>query len=138
MKEQGAPRLSFLQEESKTDLAFDLETADASSMAMASLRAKWCGYAVDVTFSQKRAEQKRKERYKTLHEYYLTEYPLKVDRRDIDSYIEGNEEYQKLEAAEEYWKQTSKYVDGILQALDSASYNIGNAVKWAIFKQGGN
>lgn len=137
-EEAQIPFMERIQKESAEDLAFDLESADLSSLRLSGLRQKWCTYVVRSELSRKKSEQEKKQKYRTLHEFYMKEYNLKIDRRDVDSYIEGDAEYQKLEASEEYWKQCSKFIDGILQALDKASYNHGNAIKWAIFKAGGN
>ncbi len=128
--------LEQLQEEAQVDLEFDLENADRIAMRLPSCRERWCRKLVQMEVKRKAAEQKRKSKYRQLHEHYLTTYNLKVDRRDIDAYIESDAEYQKLESAEEYWKLCGKYVDGVLQSLDKATYNIGNAVKWHMFKQG--
>lgn len=137
-EETQLPFMERIQKESADDLSFDLENADTSSLQLSRIRQKWCTYAVRAELSRKKSEQEKKQKYRTLHEFYMKEYNLKIDRRDVDSYIEGDLEYQRLEASEEYWKQCSKFVDGILQCLDKATWNISNAIKWHAFKAGAN
>jgi len=137
MSEEKKSVLQDFQEQAEIDLHFEMENADQIAMKLSGRRERWCRRIIDMEVKRKSAEQKRKSKYRELHEHYLTSYSLKVDRRDIDAYIESDPEYQKLEQAEEYWRLCVKYVDGVLQSIDKATYNVGNAIKWAIFKGGG-
>lgn len=130
-------KLTELQEQARQDLDFELEHVDKYSIKLASLREKWVSRITANEMLVSRAETQLAILYRKWFEHYMTASPFKVDRRDVDSMIDGTEEYAGAKQIIADLKAASKYMDGILKAIDSMSFNIGNAVKWAIFKAGG-
>lgn len=130
--------LEKIQEEARADLRFDLKEVDLYAIRLASLREKYLSKMVESELTVKKFESDLAVIYAEKFQEYMFQRNERIDRRDVDGLIFGDEKYVKKKLQIEYAKQTSKYIDGVLSAIDGAKYNIGNAVKWAIFKAGGN
>lgn len=129
--------ISELQKQVAVDLEFDIENADRHALRLAVLRDKYSRLAVTAELDRVSAENELKAAYRTAWKHYMSEVPYKVDRRDVDILIEGDEKYAKAKGIYEYSRQVVKYIDKTMQAIDRAGYNIGAAIKWAVFKGGG-
>lgn len=129
--------LEQIQKEARGDLHFEMKDVDTYAIRLASLREKYVSKLIESELIVKRLESELSEIYATKFREYMFERPERIDRRDVDGLIFGDPEYSRRKLKLDYSKQISKYVDGVLSSIDSAKYNIGNAVKWAIFKAGG-
>lgn len=129
--------LSSVQEEAKEAFNFDLKEADISSLRLISLHEKFCRHlttaALQIRAAEKALHKIRKER----HDFYIRDYDVRLDRKELDNYVSADDAVIEAEDKLAYWKAAGKYVEGILEGISRTSFNIGNAVKWAIFKGGG-
>lgn len=128
-----------LEEMAESDLSYDIMDADSVCLKIPALKSKWCSILYRAELEASAAELKMKATYKTLHEAYLTGNKTNniVDRRDVDKYITGDPEYLKVYARYELEKGVTKYIEGVLKAIDNMSFSIQAAIKWRIFKEGG-
>lgn len=130
--------LDELMEEARTDLSFDLTNADKVSIKIPFLCEKYARKMVMAKASMKKAEMDLASVTAERTEYYLKDHPMRIERRDMDIFVHGDKEYIKSQAILETKKLQVEYLASIMSALSSSSYNIGNAIRFAIFKAGGN
>lgn len=126
-----------LDAEVSADLQFDILRADEIAMKIPKLKQKYARKLVEAEIKVKSTEQDLFELKKELHNYYLFDYQTKIDRRDVDLYIEGDQKYVKLMRVLTVQRETAKYLENILKSIDSMQYMLPAAVKWHIFKNGG-
>ena len=125
-----------LFDEARKDLAFDMTNADVVSLRIPSLMQKYAHLLITAKAHVRKLEIQTKEKYAELFEHYTTNHNRRIDRRDVETYIEGNTEYVKLQMEIEPWKLKVDYLNVILSALEKASWNIGNAIKLHMFRGG--
>jgi hypothetical protein len=129
-------QLDFL-EEARKDLEFDITNVDRLSLRIPLLQEKYARMVMFQKAEVKKAEYRLKEVEAERHEFYMTQYSYKVDRRDVDKYIWGDEKYINANKVLDGHKIKLEYLQTIMGALDKASWNINNFVKLHIWKNGG-
>jgi arginyl-tRNA synthetase len=137
-KQTVAPQsLDALMEEAKADLAFDMTTAEHVSVKVPFLTEKYARKLVFAKASLRKAEMDMNEVYAERLQHYITSHNIRIDRRDLDTYVKGDKEYNQAVARMETKKLEVEYLQAIMSALDKLSWNVGNAIKLWIWKQGG-
>lgn len=129
--------LSQIQSEAESAFSVDITEASASSLKFISLHEKFCRHLVKATLELRKAEKAFHQIRKTKHEWYIKNFEIRLDRKELEEYVSSDDEVCKAEDLVVYWKSACKYIDGILDGISKASYNLGNAIKWEIFKAGG-
>lgn len=129
--------LSSIQEEAKG--AFDVEMRDASSASLRfiALHEKFCRHLTTAALQLRKAEKELNDIRRKKHEWYIKEYDIRLDRKELEVYVSNEPEVIEAEDKVSYWKASAKYIEGILDGISKASYNLGNAIKWEVFKGGG-
>ena len=131
--------ITELEKEAETDLTWSMNDCDEVCLAIPRLKARWCSKLYRAEIEAKAIELRLKAIYSELHEQYLSGNKINtiVDRRDVDTYITGDQQYIKVFAEHELTKASCKWLEGVLKSIDSMSFSIQAAVKWRIFKEGG-
>jgi hypothetical protein len=119
------------------DLHFDLQCADDKLMRIASLRDKYSRILLSARTKMNELDLKRKRIRAELYEYYIVDYNVKLDRRDIPTFIDGDTKYQAVLNEINKLDEKMEYIDSILKSLSDLNYTIPAGIKWAIFKAGG-
>lgn len=127
----------ILMDEARADLFFDETNVDRISLRIPLLQEKYARKMMDAKAKLRKAEIDTKALEAKLHEYYTTNYALKLDRRDVDKYLWQDQKWINQNKILEMRKLMVEYLQTVLQALDRASWNIGNFVRIHIFKNGG-
>jgi hypothetical protein len=128
-----------LEQEAEKDLTWSMTDCDNVCLRIPSLKAKWASKLYRAELESKSLELQIKSVYARLHESYLSgnKTNVIVDRRDVDIYITGDEQYIKVFAKLELAKGICKWIENVLRGIDSMSFSISAAVKWNVFKEGG-
>lgn len=126
-----------LFEDARKELEFDMTNIDLVSMRVPGLSQKYGQLVVLAKAKVRKAEMERDTCYKERWEFYIADHNVRVDRRDIEIYIKGDEAYQAAVSKVEFWRLKVEYIEIILKALDKISWNLGNAIKIHMFRNGG-
>lgn len=133
---QRVPNIEELFEQAKHDLSYDIKDADEFATKLPLLKRKWAMYLIQYELQLKALEQTASAVYKDKFHFYLHENNVIIDRRDVDVYINGDEEYQKQTAILEVKKSAIGFIKEVLKILDNTSYTLGQAIKLYLWKQG--
>jgi hypothetical protein len=130
--------LSSIQEEAKDAFNFELKDSDSSALRFIALHEKFCRHLTTAALKIRAAEKSVAKIRKEKHDWYIREYDVRLDRKELEAYVNSDEELVAAEDNLAYWKASAKYIEGILDGINRASFNLGNAIKWAMFKAGSN
>ena len=130
--------IETLRAQADKDLKFDTAKLGDHAIELSSSRDRWSRWAMDYQLKIYRIESEMKILYGKVHRQVMSDVDLKIDRRDADSYVEADDDYRKLADKHAILKATLKYIDSVMAGLERASYNIGNSIKWEMWKSGAN
>lgn len=125
-----------LMDEAREDLEFDQTNIERISLRIPLLQEKYARKLMSAKAVLKKAEFEFKKVEGERTEYYMTNYSLKIDRRDVGTYLFKDDEYIRAAKVFETRKLMVEYLQTILSALDRASWNVGNAIKIILWKNG--
>ena len=128
--------IESLKQEAEKDLHFDIKSAEDHAIRLSSARNRWSQKAMDWQMRIVKAEGDLEALYGVVHRRIMSDSDLAVDRRDAPSYVKSDPEYRKAADKLAILKITLKYIDSVLTSLREASFDIGNAIKFVIFKGG--
>lgn len=126
----------LLEQEAETDLTFTLAHLTEFTLSLPKKRAKWLKHMMAAMKIKDAHEESMKIKAAELHVYYREGYSLSIDRRDIEYYVTKDSEYVKLSNQFNSSNRTVKFIEKVLSALEKASFDVGNIVKYEIFKHG--
>lgn len=127
-----------IQEEAQEDLTFDsILDAESGSLRAPFIKEKYARYLFQVKSALKKSEIDRNKIYRELHTHYTENHPKRLQKTDVPVYIKGDPKYIKVQARYESNLLRVEYLENVLKAIDSLSFNMGNAVKLHIFMNGG-
>ncbi len=70
--------------------------------------------------------------------YYKTEFNLVLkDKFEVMTFINGDQDIINIKLKVAELKHKINYIEGIINTLNQMSFNIGNAIKFTMFKAGG-
>lgn len=127
------------EQEAMNDL--NMSGVDSSSfrsyvMSLGFKRIKWGKYLYEEECISSVMEDSLKELYRKKFHYYTYEYEVKLDKKNIDIYIQGDDEYLKLNRLYKKQKSKEKLVSQILDAIDKQSFTTSNVLKHLIWESG--
>lgn len=126
----------LLMEEARADLEFDQTNIERISLKIPMLQEKYARKMMTAKALLKKEELEYKKLEAELTEYYMHNYSLKIDRRDVSTYLWRDDKWVNQNKLLETRKLMVEYLQTILSSLDRASWNIGNAVKIILWKNG--
>lgn len=128
--------LKELYEESKKDLSLGTEL-DIESIQTPYKVSKWIKLLIEESLRYKKLDQEFKSLKTIRFEYYLTDYDIMLDKKDIyNTYLPGDIELQKLEYKLEHSKQKINVIEMTSKALSQNTFTIKNAIDWKKFLNG--
>ena len=138
MKEPMSNEDAFmkLMDEARADLEYDMTNLDRLSLKIPMLQEKYARHLMIYKAMLSKEETELKTMYADKFEEYMTGYPMKIDRRDFADFVWKDSEYVNKSKRVEGCKLKVEYVKGIVQSLDKASWNINNAIKMHLWKNG--
>jgi hypothetical protein len=82
-------------------------------------------------------EEKRKKHYRTLYEFYQTDYPLKLSTKDeYNLFIESDPAYVDHYAITQTVKEVIQYIDSIIDTLKNKQWEIKTYLEYQKFING--
>lgn len=73
---------------------------------------------------------------KEKHNYYAFNYQFTLDKKEVKSYIDGDEEVVKKVNLLELQKEKIKYLEAVIDNINRISFNIKNAIDFLKFTHG--
>ena len=138
--------LDKINEMWKKDSVIDDVMLDTASYKIPQLHQKYLTLLTEFTLLQKKKQQDLKllQHQKWLYysgkaapEVYEDKpFPYKVMKGDVMSWVEVDEEIQKVELRLEYYKVVLRTLEEILKQIHQMSYNIKNMIQWRGFVGG--
>jgi hypothetical protein len=143
--------LEEIQEMAKEDMKIDRSDLTHESLKIPELHNKYLKIENLLMLQMKQLETEEKVLRRELFMYYKGyatsddrlvkergPQQLKIMSKDVDTFIEGDDEYVKLEMKIELARLKTKYVKSIIDDINRRSYQITNAIKFLEFTNGSN
>lgn len=129
------------EKEALQDLSMDKVDTESFRNYVISLgfkRIKWGRYLYDEECITSLMEDKLKELYRKKFHYYTYEYEVKIDKKNIDIYVHGDEEYRAADKMYKKQRNKEKLVAQVLDAIDKQSFTANTVLKHLIWESGGS
>lgn len=129
------------EKEALQDLSMDKVDTESFRNYVISLgfkRIKWGRYLYDEECITSLMEDKLKELYRKKFHYYTYEYEVKIDKKNIDIYVHGDEEYRAADKMYKKQQNKEKLVAQVLDAIDKQSFTANTVLKHLIWESGGS
>lgn len=129
------------EKEALQDLSMDKVDTESFRNYVISLgfkRIKWGRYLYDEECITSLMEDKLKELYRKKFHYYTYEYEVKIDKKNIDIYVHGDEEYRAADKMYKKQQNKEKLVAQVLDAIDKQSFTANTVLKHLIWEYGGS
>ena len=106
------------------------------ALRLGSLRAKWAKYLYLEEKEESSKEQDLDKVFIDRFRYYLYDSPYTIDKKDIQFYIRGDEEYTGVSEILKEQKAKVKFISNVLEALNGQSFYLNTAMKHILWKSG--
>ena len=129
------------EKEALQDLSMDKVDTESFRNYVISLEFKkinWGRYLYDEECITSLMEDKLKELYRKKFHYYTYEYEVKIDKKNIDIYVHGDEEYRAADKMYKKQQNKEKLVAQVLDAIDKQSFTANTVLKHLIWESGGS
>lgn len=137
MNEALARILKEVKEHFNKDKVFELDTLDEKLLKIPAIKGYYHGVISKLLPTRAKLERKLAKLKKQKFEYYITDYDLKIDRRDVQIFLDGDLELQSVQENLDDVNLIIRVCEDCLRSIDNMTYHAGNAIKWAIYKGGG-
>lgn len=125
-----------IKDEAEQDLKID-RTALYSPDFNTDIHMRWIRRKTEAQNLFKRIEIQRKEKYRTLFEYYKTDYPLKLNSpAEYQLFIESDENYVLIYNCSLTVKELVEYISAVLDAIKSRGWEIKQFLDYQRFLNG--
>lgn len=119
---------------------------DTASRKIPELHAKYMKYFSDYCYKRKEAECRLKMLKREKFIYYSGKatpdvyaenpFPMKLLKSDVNVFIEGDEEINKLLLKLESIQIVINYLENVLKMINNRSFQIKNVIEWKKFIDG--
>jgi hypothetical protein len=125
-----------IKDEAEHDLKID-RTALYSPSFNVDIHMRWLRRKTEAQNLFKKIEIQRKEKYRTLFEYYKTDYPLKLGSpAEYQLFIESDENYVMILNCSLTAKELVDYISAVLEAVKARAWEIKNFIDYQRFQNG--
>lgn len=125
-----------LKTEATEDCKFDKSDL-TKSFGITQLLIKWINKKTQWTDVYRDLEAKRKKAYRKAYEFYKTDFPLSLTtKEEYSAFIDSDAEYSDFLNQCLVVKEIIQYIDFVIEALKSKSWEIKNYIEWLKFKNG--
>ena len=138
--------LEELQQSVDKDFKLDDTELDTESVKIPLLHNKYLQHFNKFSLLLKKAEYDHKTLVREKWEYYtgksdpavyqLKPFNLKILYKDVDKYIESDEEWIKANQKVKYLETIVDFLDRTLRQINNRTFTIKNAIDWRKFTSG--
>jgi len=130
--------LNELKREAGEDTGLDKARISEHSLLLAKLLAKWNTYLMDERMTYEVINIEFSTKKKEKHEYYLHNYKYVVEKRggELDVYLNADDELTTIKKRLIISKEKMLFIEGVIKAINSMSFNIRNYIAWEKFMAG--
>lgn len=142
-------KLNEIQDMWSADAKIDRTELGEESLRIPALHSKYYNMFSQERMTMRQLEFQQKELYRQKFEYYngtLSEeelksngwepFMLRVLKSDINIYLQGDSDLNKLNLRIEMQKEKVDFLESIIKNLPARGYQIGSAISWEKFKVG--
>lgn len=125
-----------LKEEATADCKFD-KTKMVEQFNNTSLIMKWINYKTEFSEVYRVYEQKRKEQYRKLYNFYKLESDLKINTSaELQLFIESDLQYTEIFSICQVLKEMIEYISCVVENLKGKGYEIQRYQMYLNFMNG--
>ena len=141
--------LDMIQKMWEQDSKIDIDNLHTESLNIPALHAKYFDIYNNIFLLKKKAEQQRRnirhERYEyytgkldeeTLKEKGWEPFQLRVLKNDVDMYLEGDKDVNKLKGRIQLQEERVEYIEATVKNIANRGWLIRNAIDWKKFLGG--
>jgi hypothetical protein len=129
-------KFKSLKQEAENDCSFDKKQMD-KHFNNTYTTMKWINKKQEWNDVYRIYEQKRKEKFRALWEYYSTEADLKISTKEEKFlFIESDIQYYEYQMLTDSVKEILKYIDSVIECLKNKNYEIQRYIQWHMFMNG--
>jgi hypothetical protein len=141
--------LDDIRKEIQRDVTLDDAALDLESLKIPQLHSKYLNFLTDERLMLKKAQADYAVLRRSKWEYYTGKmsqeellargwepFALKILRNDLDLYLDGDEDLNKLVQKCEYLKEKISLLEEIVKELNNRHWKIRNAIEWRKFVNG--
>jgi biotin synthase-like enzyme len=135
-QEKILKKFKALKAEAEKDCFFSKENMEQGFDNTNSI-IKWINKKSDWNAVFRTYEAKRKTTYRSVYEFYLTDYPHKLNSKDeYQLFIESDTSYNDIYNLCLQVKEVIVYIDAVLDTLKGRAFLLKNALDWHKFCNG--
>jgi len=129
-------RYDILMKEFKEDCIFHKENME-TQFNVTMLSSKWITYTSEWNMLYRALEQKRKEIYRKLYQYYRLESPLKISTKaELDLFIESDPQYTTIYQECQVIKEVIEFCKTGVEHMRNKAFEITRFIDWQKFING--
>jgi len=138
-----------LQEQIEKDLSFDETQLDTESLRIPQLHNKYLKHLYSEKLLLKKLRNDMGELTRIKYEYYTGKldettlkergwepFQLRVLKNDVDMYLEGDKDMNRLKARIQLQEERVDYIESTVKAIANRGWLIRNAIDWKKFLGG--
>jgi len=129
-------KLEEIQKMADVDLKVDRNALDVISTDVPYLHNKYYKILTKERLTLKALEFEYNKVYRVKWKYYTTKYTFVLEKREVPTYINGDDEIIEHQKKLEIAKEKIKYLEAIIDNINKISFNIRNAIEWQKFLNG--
>ena len=126
-----------LEDQATADTSFSLKDIITFSQSLPSKRVKWARLSLLANRIKDEATENVENKEAELTVYYMKDYSVAVDRRDIIHYVKCDAEYKAAVTKLNEAKRNCTFIDKVQAAFKESTFDISNIIKREIFLNGG-
>lgn len=124
------------EQEARKDFEVEITTINSYCLRMGYILSKWSRYLYNEEMFLNDIESELSAIYKSRLYYYSYEAPEKIDKKQLDSFVNGDPEYVEKKRELKAQQNLVNFVNNILKALSNQSYYINNCIKHLEWQEG--
>jgi hypothetical protein len=130
--------LKELQDQATIDTAITDDNLSEYTLSVPAITTKWLRYLSEERIMFEALEIDMAVKRKARGHYYRFDSDFKFkDKAHYDELIRGDATLNKIKAKLVLSAEAINFIEGVIKTLNNASFNIGNYIKWQMFKTGG-
>lgn len=130
--------LDSLKTKADKDTKIDVESLDLKSIQLPYITSDWLKILNAEALHLKKLDADHNQLRGQKFHFFKNNYNVIIkSSSDVNEYIRADDEFKKSLLTLQYQEEKVKFIEGIISALNTMSFNISNAIKWNMFKSGG-
>jgi len=130
--------LKELQEQATIDTTITDENLGEYTLSVPGLTTKWLRYLSEERILFEALEIDMAVKRKARGHYYRFDSDFKFkDKAHYEELMRGDQVLNQIRAKLVVSTEAINFIEGVIKNLNGASFNIGNYIKWQMFRSGG-